>query len=47
MARRLARKNEPPAVDTDAEIVSEGEGDSHAGSDTDQPGTEGLRSVGI
>jgi len=47
MARRLARKNEPPAADTDAEIVSEGEGDSHAGSDTDQPGTEGLRSVGI
>jgi len=47
MAKRLARKNEPPAADTDEEIVSESEGESHATGDTDQPGTEGLRSVGI
>jgi hypothetical protein len=47
MAKRLARKNEPPAADTDGEIVAETEGDSHTGSDTEHPGGEGLRSVGI
>jgi hypothetical protein len=47
MAKRLARKNEPPAADNDGETMSEGEGDSHAANDTDQPGTDGLHSVGI
>jgi hypothetical protein len=47
MAKRLARKNEPPAADTDGETGVEGESDSTGGSDTEQPGVEGLRSVGI
>jgi len=47
MARRLARKNEPPAADTDGENMAEPEGDSPGANDTEQPSTEGLRSVGI
>jgi hypothetical protein len=47
MAKRLARKNEPPAADTDGETVTEAESDSPGGNDSEQPGTEALRSAGI
>jgi hypothetical protein len=47
MAKRLARKNEPLTADTDGENAAETEIDSPGGSDAEQPGNEGLRSVGI
>jgi hypothetical protein len=47
MARRLARKNEPPAADTEGENMAELDSDSPAATESEQPATEGLRSVGI
>jgi hypothetical protein len=47
MAKRLARKNEPPVTDTDGENAVEADIDSPEASDTDHPGSGELRSVGI
>ncbi len=41
MATRLARKNEPPAADSD-EIAPETEGDSAETGDTERPGAGGF-----